>query len=96
METVTISARINEKKKVEFYQTMEALKTLIKKYCNDLEVEVHPDNSLFLRITFANKEELEKNINIAEFNILKGTVRSLCENVSISFNDNSIQSTIKN
>lgn len=84
METITISARINEKKKVEFYQTMESLKTLVKNYCNELEVEVHPDNSLLLKITFNSKDELIKNFDNSEFNILKGTVRSLCSDIKIN------------
>ncbi|MGE5797559.1 MAG: hypothetical protein ACM34O_09500 [Ignavibacteria bacterium] len=86
METVTITAAINEKKKVEFYQTMESLKILIKSYCNKIDAEIDQGNNLVIRITFNSKEEMEQNFSNAEFNILKGSVRSLCENVRININ----------
>jgi hypothetical protein len=87
METITISATIDEKKKIEFYQTMESLKTLVKNYCNEIEYDVNPDNRLVIRITFDKKEELEKNFYRNEFNILKGSVRSVCDNIDIKVND---------
>ena len=90
MEIVTINARINKKKKAEFFQTMESLKSLVIKYCNDFKTEINPDDKLVIRITFAGKDELEKNFHNAEFNILKGTVRSLCDNVSYKINDMSV------
>lgn len=86
METVTITAAINEKKKVEFYQTMESLKILIKSYCNKIDAEIDQGNNLVIRITFNSKKEMEQNFSNAEFNILKGSVRSLCENVRININ----------
>ena len=90
MEILTISARIIEKKKSEFYQTMESLKSLVKKYCNEFETQVDSENNLVIRITFNSKEEIEKNFSNNEFNILKGTVRSLCKNISYKINDVSV------
>jgi hypothetical protein len=87
METVTISARINEKKIVEFYQTMESLKTLVKNYCNEFELDVSLDNNLTIKIDFNSMDELKSNFNNNEFNILKGSVRSLCDHLSVKIND---------
>ena len=87
METVTISANINEKKKAEFFQTMESLTGLVESKCNDLDIRVKDDNSLIIKITFDGKDQMEKNFYTGEFNILKGTVRSLCEDVRIKIND---------
>jgi len=91
METVVISAKINEKNKVEFYQTMESLKILVKNYCNELETEISLDNNLVIRIIFNSKDELGRNFYNNEFNILKGSVRSLCDNIRIKVNDISLQ-----
>ena len=85
METVTITANISEKKKVEFYQTMESLKTLVKNYCNNLDISVE-ENNVLIHITFDGKVELEKNFYNSEFNILKGTLKSLCNNTTIKIN----------
>ena len=87
METVTISANINEKKKAEFFQTMESLTGLVESKCNDLDIRVKDDNSLIIKITFAGKDQMEKNFYTGEFNILKGSVKSLCENVIIKVNE---------
>ncbi len=87
METVTISANINEKKKAEFFQTMESLTGLVENQCNDLDIRVKDDNTLIIKITFDGKDQMEKNFYTGEFNILKGTVKSLCENVKIKVND---------
>ncbi|MCK5101714.1 MAG: hypothetical protein KAR17_02830 [Cyclobacteriaceae bacterium] len=90
MDTITISARINEKKKAEFYHTMESLKSLVNEYCNEIETEINPDNNLVIRITFNSKTDMEKNFSNNEFNILKGTIRSLCDNISYKFGDVSV------
>ena len=92
MEILTISARIIEKKIGEFYQTMESLKSLVKKYCNEFETQVDSENNLVIRITFNSKEEMENNFSNSEFNILKGTIRSLCDNISYNINDVSVKS----
>ena len=92
MEILTISARIIEKKIGEFYQTMESLKSLVKKYCNEFETHVDFQNNLVIRITFNSKEEMENNFSNNEFNILKGTIRSLCDNISYNINDVSVKS----
>jgi len=86
MNIVTINARINEKKKSEFFHTMESLDKLVKKYCNEFDINIDPENKLEIRITFNSKDEMDKNFYNTEFNILKGSVRSLCENVKISVN----------
>ncbi|MGE5860559.1 MAG: hypothetical protein ACM34J_08380, partial [Ignavibacteria bacterium] len=64
----------------------ESLKILIKSYCNKIDAEIDQGNNLVIRITFNSKEEMEQNFLNAEFNILKGSVRSLCENVRININ----------
>jgi hypothetical protein len=87
METVTISANINEKKKAEFFQTMESLTGLVESKCNDLDIRVKDDNNLVIKITFDGKDQMDKNFYTGEFNILKGTVKSLCEDVRIKIND---------
>jgi len=87
METVTISANINEKKKAEFFQTMESLTGLVESKCNDLDIRVKDDNTLIIKITFDGKDQMEKNFYNNEFNILKGSVKSLCENVVIKVNE---------
>ena len=87
MNTITISARISQKNKVEFFQTMESLKSLVKNYCNELETNIDSDNNLMIRISFSSEVELKNNFDNPEFNILKGTVRSLCEHVSITVDD---------
>lgn len=86
MKTVIISASISDKKKSEFFQVMESLKTLIKNYCNKFEIKVAEDNSIIIRIIFNKKEDLDNNFYNKEFNILKGSVRSLCNNVNIEIN----------
>jgi hypothetical protein len=90
METVTISANINEKKKVEFFQTMESLTGLVEKQCHGLDIRVKDDHSLIIKITFDGKDQMEKNFYNNEFNILKGTVKSLCEDVRIKINDTAV------
>ena len=87
METVTISASISEKKKVEFFQTMESLTGLVESQCNDLDIRVKADNSLIIKIIFDGKDQMERNFYNNEFTILKGTVKSLCEDVIIKVND---------
>jgi len=86
METVTISAIISKKRKVEFYQTMESLKSLVKNYCSEFELDVSPDNNLEIKITFDNIDEFKSNFHNNEFNILKGSIRSLCDDVKIRVN----------
>jgi hypothetical protein len=90
METVTISANINEKKKAEFFQTMESLTGLVENQCSDLDIRVKDDNTLIIKITFDGKDQIEKNFYTGEFNILKGTVKSLCEDVRIKISDTAV------
>jgi hypothetical protein len=90
METVTISGNINEKKKAEFFQTMESLTGLVESQCSDLDIRVKDDNNLIIKITFDGKDQMEKNFYTGEFNILKGTVKSLCEDVRIMINDTAV------
>jgi hypothetical protein len=93
METVTISANISEKKKAEFFQTMESLTGLVESKCNDLDIRVKDDNNLVIKITFDGKDQMEKNFYTGEFNILKGTVKSLCEDVKINMSDIVVNNT---
>ena len=87
MEIVTINARINEHKKVEFFHTMESLKSLVKSYCNNMEVTINEDSSLIVRIKFNSERELVHNFDNDEFKILKGTVKSLCHDITIKRNN---------
>jgi hypothetical protein len=87
METVIINSKIKKNNKTELYQTLESLKPSIKTHCKELELKICPDNSLFMEITFDNHESFENNFYTSEFNILKGTLKSLCENVIIKVND---------
>lgn len=91
MKIVTINAAIQEKRKIEFFQTIESLKLLVKNYCQKLEIEVSSENKLQIKISFESIKEMERNFNNNEFNILKGTVRSLCDNVHIMINDVIVQ-----
>ena len=83
MQAITIYAVLNNNKKSEFFQVMESLKTLVSNYCQDLDVKVNQDNSLIIRILFNNKKDLEMNFGNKEFNILKGSIRRLCNNVEM-------------
>jgi len=94
METVTISASINKNKETEFFQTMESLKALVKSYCNDFEIIKKEDGNTMIKIIFNRKEELENNFNNKEFNILKGTINSLCDNVVININGINVNSSL--
>ena len=93
METVTICASINAKKKAEFFQTMESLTGLVESKCNDLDIRVKDDNSLIIKITFDGKDQMEKNFYNNEFNILKGTLKSLCEDVKINVHDSLVNNS---
>lgn len=86
MAIVIINGSIDKMKKNEFYQTMESLKTLVKNYCREFEMDVSPDNNLKIKITFNSNDEFESNFHNNEFNILKGSIRSLCDDVKIQVN----------
>ena len=87
METATITARIRSKKSKEFYQAMESLQLVIKDYCKQFEMVVNPEYNVMIKIIFEGKDELENNFYNNEFNLLKGTIKSLCANVVIKIND---------
>jgi hypothetical protein len=90
METVIINATISDNKQAEFFQTIESLKSLVKNYCDEFETIISKDNNLSIRITFSNHDEMENNFYNSEFNILKGSVISLCNDISIKINDVSL------
>jgi len=83
MNTVIISATINEKKRAEFFQTTESLQSLINKYCSDLKISVDSRNNVAISISFEGNKQLENYYSKDEFKIFKGTLRSLCDNVEI-------------
>ena len=83
METVTISAKISEKKKAEFFQTTESLKTSISKYCSDFKINIGANKRLEIQIAFEDKLQMENYYRRVEFNILKGSLNSLCNDVEI-------------
>ena len=93
METVIINSRIKKKNKTELYQALESLKPFIKANCKVLELKINPDNNLFIEITFDSKESLENNFYQSEFVILKGTLKSLCDNVRIKVNDSLVNNS---
>ena len=87
METATITARIRTNKSTEFHQVMESLQLVIKDYCKQFEMVVNPEYNVMIKIIFEGKDELENNFYNNEFNLLKGTIKSLCANVVIKIND---------
>ncbi len=86
METVIIKARLEERKKTEFLQTMESLKELVQNHCCKFEFKLTNKN-LLLRITFENEDELKNRFSSPEFHILKGALFSLCDNVTVKINN---------
>ena len=86
METATITARIRTNKSKEFHQVMESLQLVIKDYCKQFEMVVNPEYNVMIKIIFEGKDELENNFYNNEFNLLKGTIKSLCANVVIKIN----------
>jgi len=92
MEIVTINSRVKKNNKTELYQTLESLKPNIKSHCKELELKINPDDSLNMYITFDDQESLQNNFYNAEFNILKGTIKSLCDDVVIKINDSLVNS----
>ncbi len=87
MESVIINARISSKKKAEFFQTTESLQPLINNYCKDLKISIDSKNNVSIFIIFEDKKQLENYYQRTEFNILKGSVKSLCHNINIEIND---------
>lgn len=87
METATITARIRDRKKTEFYQVMESLQIIIKDFCKEFEMVVNPEYNVMIKIIFEGKDELENNFYNNEFNLLKGTIKSLCDNVVIKITE---------
>lgn len=87
METVLIRAAINEKKKAEFFQTTESLHPFINNYCKDLKINIDLKNNVSIFIIFEDKQQLENYYEKTEFNILKGSVKSLCHNIHIEISD---------
>ncbi len=86
METVIIKARLEERKRTEFLQTMESLKELVQNNCCEFEIELNRKN-LLIRITFENENDLKNRFSSSEFHILKGSLISLCDDVTVKIND---------
>lgn len=82
MSTVSIKGKLLENKKAEFYISIETLKNLIEKNCEEFKYELSKDNELTIKIEFNNAESM-KNFDNLEFNILKGSLRNLCSNVEM-------------
>jgi hypothetical protein len=93
METVIINSKIKKNNKTELYQTLESLQPSIRSHCKELELKINPDNSLFMKIIFDSYESFENNFYNNEFNILKGTIKSLCEDVIIKVNDSLVNNS---
>jgi hypothetical protein len=94
MDTVIIKAKIKKRKQTEFYQTMESIKDLLKNKCSGFKLERKNSKHINIRISFDNTNELERNINGAEFNILKGALMSLCTDVEIIQNEKQLNQNI--
>ncbi len=90
METVIIKARLEERKRTEFLQTMESLKELVQNNCCEFEIELNGKN-LLLRITFENENDLKNRVSSSEFHILKGALVSLCDEVTVSINNSFVK-----
>ena len=93
METVIINSKIKKKNKTELYQTLESLQPSIRYHCKKFELKINQNNSLFMEIIFESHESFEKNFYNNEFNILKGTLKSLCEDVIIKVNDSPMKNS---
>jgi len=93
METVIINSKFRKNNKTELYQTLESLKPSIKTHCKEFELKINPDNSLSMEITFDSQESFENNFYNNEFNILKGTLKSLCEDVIIKVNNSLVNNS---
>ena len=87
MDTVLIKAKIKNSKQTEFFQTMESIKELLKNKCCGFKMNTKNNKNVSIRISFDDTNKLEKNINGAEFNILKGALISLCTDVEIIQNE---------
>ncbi len=83
MESVNINARISSKKKAEFFQTTESLKPILNKFCEMLDINIDTKNNVQIHIGFESKDQLQNYHSRNEFNILKGSVMSLCDDVEI-------------
>jgi len=94
MDTLLIKAKIKNRKQTEFFQTMESIKDLFKKKGSDFELKNRNNKNINIRILFDDTSELEKNINSAEFNILKGALMSLCTDVEIIQNEKQLNQNI--
>lgn len=83
MQTAIISAKLSDKKKTEFFQTMEPLENLIKHHCSNYKIEYQNGGKIRIEIVFEDLDQLESNFYNNVFTILKGSIKSLCENVEI-------------
>jgi len=95
METVLIKARLKERKRTEFLQTMESLKELVQNHGCTFEVKLTNKN-LLLRITFENEDDLKNRFSSSEFHILKGSLISLCDDVTVQINDTYVNNGLEN
>jgi len=86
METVIINAKMKKGKKTEFLQTMESLKDLVQNHCCEFEMKLNSKHVL-IRITFENEDDLKNKFSSSEFHILKGSLVSLCDDVTVRIND---------
>jgi hypothetical protein len=87
MNSVIINAKIREKKKAEFFHTSEALEPLLKKYCSRFEININSKQILEISIVFDSEKQSENYSKRDEFNILKGLVKGLCEDVVIKIDN---------
>ena len=93
MEIVIINCKIKKNNKTQLYQTLESLQHSIRSHCKKFELKINQNNSLFMEFIFESHESFEKNFYNNEFNILKGTLKSLCEDVIIKVNDSPMKNS---
>ncbi len=83
MAVVLINAKIKQRKQIEFFQTIESIKGLLKNKCNDFKMECKNNKNVTIKISFDDADKMEKSFSGAEFDILKGALFSLCDDVEI-------------
>lgn len=89
MTEVLINAKIRQRKQAELFQTVESIKGLLLRKCSHFDIDYMKNRNLKIKIIFNGSTDTEKIFNGMEFNILKGALLSLCDDVNIIQNQNS-------
>ena len=89
MTEVLINAKIKQRKKTELFQTIESIKDLLLSKCYQFDMDYEKNRTLKMQITFNETLSVNENFNVIEFNILKGALFSLCDDINIIQNQKS-------